>query len=292
MAVDKRKRKKGKTNTALIVILIFAFITVIATAFIYIDNSSIEETVYPDPTKYFYVEDYSRVLNERTERFIMDEAVELERKTKAQVVVVMAPGTGEDTLYDFSVKLANNWGIGDRALDNGVLLFFVTDPEDPHVRMEVGKGLEGALPDGKAGRILDDYAVGPRDDGLWNKAAGDTFIATVKEIYGEYGLDAPDSLAAIEWEDENEITDGTFADAVFPEVSVKENDAPFLEQLLEAFFTYLVLLGFIAVIALICLFGMLFGGGGGGGRGSSGGGHSSGGFSGGGGSFGGGGASR
>ncbi len=298
MAVDKRKQKqkqkKKKTNIALIAVLIFVFITVVATAFIYVDNSSVKETVYPDPTKYFYVEDYSRVLNERTERFIMDEAVELERKTKAQVVVVMAPGTGDDTLYDFSVKLANNWGIGDRELDNGVLIFFVTDPEDPHVRMEVGKGLEGALPDGKAGRILDDYAVGPRDEGLWNKAAGDTFIAAVKEVYGEYGLEAPDSLAAIEWEDENEATDGTFADAEFPEVRVKENEAPFLQQLLEAFLTYLVLLGFLAVIALIGLLGMLFGGGGGsgGGRGYSGGGHSGGGFSGGGGSFGGGGASR
>ena len=55
--------------------------------------------------------------------------------------------------------------------DNGVLLLFVTNPDEPHISMEVRKGLDGALPDGKAGRILDDFAVGPRDAGQWNKAA-------------------------------------------------------------------------------------------------------------------------
>ncbi len=294
--MSRKKGGKKAKNKGLIIFLIVLFVTVCGTAYIYDDNKTITETSYPEHTGYFYVEDYSRVLNEKTERYILDEAVKLEEATKAQVVVVMAPNTQNATLFDFSVNLANKWGIGDKELDNGVLLFFVTDPEDPHVRMDVGKGLEGAIPDGKAGRILDDYAVGPRDEGLWNKAAADTFTATVLEVYAEYGLSAPDSLEFKEWEDGESVTDGTFADAVFPEPVVKENDAPFFEQVLEAFLIFIVFAVILAVVIAIAALFFLFGGSGGGGGsysgGHSGGSYSGGGFSGGGGSFGGGGASR
>ena len=288
--------KKKKPGLKRIILLITLIITVIGTIIIYFDNRTVVETVYPDPTGYFYVEDYSHVLNEKTERFILDEAVRLNEATKAQVVVVMAPNTQSNALYDFSVNLANRWGIGDEKLDNGVLLFFVTDPEDPHVRMDVGKGLEGAIPDGKAGRILDDYAVGPRDEGLWNKAAGDSFVAVLKEVYGEYGIPVPETVDFQEWEDPDSPTGGTFADADFPEPIEKENDAPFFDQILEAFLITLVFLAIFAVIIVISIIITSLGGSGGGGSSYGGGGSSfgggGGGYHGGGGSFGGGGASR
>ena len=288
--------KKKKPGLKRIILLITLIITVIGTIIIYFDNRTVVETVYPDPTGYFYVEDYSHVLNEKTERFILDEAVRLNEATKAQVVVVMAPNTQSSALYDFSVNLANRWGIGDEKLDNGVLLFFVTDPEDPHVRMDVGKGLEGAIPDGKAGRILDDYAVGPRDEGLWNKAAGDSFVAVLREIYGEYGIPVPETVDFQEWEDPDSPTGGTFADADFPEPIEKENDAPFFDQILEAFLITLVFLAIFAVIIVISIIITFLGGSGGGGSSYGGGGLSfgggGGGYHGGGGSFGGGGASR
>lgn len=288
--------KKKKPGLKRIILLITLIITVIGTIIIYFDNRTVVETVYPDPTGYFYVEDYSHVLNEKTERFILDEAVRLNEATKAQVVVVMAPNTQSNALYDFSVNLANRWGIGDEKLDNGVLLFFVTDPEDPHVRMDVGKGLEGAIPDGKAGRILDDYAVGPRDEGLWNKAAGDSFVAVLKEVYGEYGIPVPETVDFQEWEDPDSPTGGTFADADFPEPIEKENDAPFFDQILEAFLITLVFLAIFAVIIVISIIITSLGGSGGGGSSFGGGGSSfgggGGGYHGGGGSFGGGGASR
>lgn len=288
--------KKKKPGLKRIILLITLIITVIGTIIIYFDNRTVVETVYPDPTGYFYVEDYSHVLNEKTERFILDEAVRLNEATKAQVVVVMAPNTQSNALYDFSVNLANRWGIGDEKLDNGVLLFFVTDPEDPHVRMDVGKGLEGAIPDGKAGRILDDYAVGPRDEGLWNKAAGDSFVAVLKEVYTEYGIPVPETVDFQEWEDPDSPTGGTFADADFPEPIEKENDAPFFDQILEAFLITLVFLAIFAVIIVISIIITFLGGSGGGGSSYGGSGSSfgggGGGYHGGGGSFGGGGASR
>ena len=274
------------------------------TWFFYEEFKVSTEPNYPAHTEYFYVEDYSGVLNENTESFIMDEAVRLNKKTKAQVVVVTVPNTQDVALEEFSRTLANNWGIGDAQLDNGVLLLFVTDPDDLHVRMEVGKGLEGALPDGKAGRILDDYAVGPKDDGKWNKAAGDTFVATVSEVYDEYGISAPKSLAPQKWENSKAPTAGTFADADYPKPTIVENEAPFWTQVAEAFLMTVIILflfglGFLLVSLINFIINKLFGGRGsryyrrgGGGFFGDGGGFSGGGFSGGGGSFGGGGASR
>jgi len=270
----------------------------------FFDNKEVEETNYPSHSDYFFVEDYSKVLNEQTEKYIYNVACALETETKAQVAVVTVPNTQASDLEEFSITLANNWGIGDEKLDNGVLLLFDTTEDDPHVRLEIGKGLEGAIPDGKAGRILDDYAVEAKDNGEFNKAAGNTFVAVVKEIYSEYGKEAPEDLIFSEdWGDGSETTAGTFADMEFPEVITKKNDKPFVIQLKDAFIdgTYLAGGIFVVIAVIYILLGSVIGiftgkgpfsGGRGGFFSSGGGGYSGGGHSGGGGSFGGGGASR
>ncbi len=266
------------------------------------DNKEIEETNFPGHSDYFFVEDYSKVLNESTERFIYNAACRLEEDTKAQVVVVTVPGTQASSLEEYSITLANNWGIGDSDLDNGVLLLFTTVEDDPHVRLEIGAGLEGVIPDGKAGRILDDYAVEDKDSGYFNRAAGNTFVAVVKEIYSEYGKEAPENLQySDDWGDGALETAGTFADMEFPEVVIRENDKSFGVQLKDALVdgTFLAA-GILVVIGLIAGFiftiiSIFTGGRGGGSIGrifSSGGGSHSSGHSGGGGSFSGGGASR
>ena len=293
----KKKRGKG-ANYVLIILAVFAFIFFAGTVVLFIDNRTERIVNYPEPSDYFFVEDYSGVLNEETEGFIYDEAVGLYEATGAQVVVVTVPDTQEESLEDFSNHLANSWGIGSKEEDNGVLILFVTDKEDPHVRMEVGKGMEGAIPDGKAGRILDDYAVEDKNEGRWNRAAGNTFVAVAMEVYSEYGHDHPGTLKFAEDRlDGSSETTGTFADLDFPEAEYRENKAPLSDQILEAMLECLVLivffLIFIAIVAFFSFIGGIGGGGRSGGGGYTGGSYSGGGgFSGGGGSFGGGGASR
>ncbi|MBQ9549475.1 MAG: TPM domain-containing protein [Lachnospiraceae bacterium] len=293
----KRKAAR-KPHIALIVLAVFIFIFFIGTVVLFVDNRTERVVNYPEPSDYFFVEDFSGVLNEDTESIIYVEAADLYDKTGAQIVVVTVPNTQEESLEDFSYHLANNWGIGSEEEDNGVLILFETDEEEPHVRMEVGKGLEGAIPDGKAGRILDDYAVEDKNNGVWNRAAGNTFVAAAEAVYQEYGLDIPETLTfADDWLDGSSETKGTFADLPFPEALEKVNDAPVSDQIIEAMLECLVLIIFFSIIFAIVGFFMFIGGIGGGGgfsgRGySGGGGNSGGGFSGGGGSFGGGGASR
>ncbi len=248
-------------------------------------------TVYPSHTENFYIEDYSGVLNEETERYILDTAVSLKNQTKAQVVVVTVPNTHRDSIEQYSIAIANRWGIGGEKEDNGILLLFDTNSEEPHVRLEIGKGLEGAINDAKAGRILDEYAVEAKDQGKWNKAAGNTFTALVKEVYGEYGIECPDTVALKDdWNDQDGFNEKTFADADFPAEEVVESQYTFWQNLYFSMIAGLFLLPFVVIFVILALLGSGRRNSSGYSGSSSGGG--SGGHSGGGGSFGGGGATR
>ena len=293
MSSKKEKATKAEIQKFLKTCLyIFLIGSVLGTIFTTVALSETTMTQYPEPTSNFYIEDYSGVFTEETENYIMEQAVALNQATKAQIVVVSVPDTQADSLESYSYELANKWGIGDAALDNGVLLLFTTT--EPHVRLEIGKGLEGCLPDSKSGRILDDWAVDAKDNGRWNEAAVNTFVTVAQEVYEEYGLEAPASLTTVDAADE-EVNGTTMADAAFPEAIVEENTEPLWQQIFVAFVVFWIFAFFPYLFLCFILYPSKYKGGynsvggyysGGGGFGGGGG------FSGGGGSFGGGGASR
>ena len=115
-----KKKAKKKLNAPLTVIGTLAAVIFVLTIILFYYNRTEKVVHYPDPSDYFFVEDYSGVLNEDTESRIYKEAVSLYDKTGAQVVVVTVPETQGESLEDFSYHLANDWGIGDEKLDNGV----------------------------------------------------------------------------------------------------------------------------------------------------------------------------
>ncbi len=105
------------------------------------------------------------------------EVEELERSlarfedtTSNQIVVVMVATLGGESIEDFALRTAEVNGIGQKQKDNGVLLLIAKD--DRQIRIEVGYGLEGVLPDGLCGQIIrreivpkfraGDYAAGIR----------------------------------------------------------------------------------------------------------------------------------
>ncbi|MGE0463943.1 MAG: YgcG family protein [Vicinamibacterales bacterium] len=76
----------------------------------------------------------------------------LERDTTAEVAVVTVRELGGVSVEDYANRLFNEWGIGQRGKDNGVLILVAL--RDREMRIEVGYGLEGVLPDGLAGAII------------------------------------------------------------------------------------------------------------------------------------------
>jgi uncharacterized protein len=81
-------------------------------------------------------------------------AAALEEKTGAELAVVTVDSYAPyASLDDYALALAESWGIGKKGEDNGVLLILAM--QERRVKIEVGYGLEGAIPDSAAGRILD-----------------------------------------------------------------------------------------------------------------------------------------
>lgn len=149
--------------------------------------STVQAAAYPTPTPSFYVNDYAEVLDLQTKQYIINAAAALDNKTSAQLVVVTVKDIGDRGLEDYSLGLLREWGIGSSDKNNGVLILI--DMENRQSRIEVGYGLEGALPDGKTGRIQDEYMIPYFRDGDYNQGIRQGFSALLAEIYMEYGYD-------------------------------------------------------------------------------------------------------
>jgi uncharacterized protein len=111
----------------------------------------------PSPGPEIYVLDQARVLSPEAEQAIIQTAGELDQKTLAQVAVVTLQSLDETPLEDMSLEILRQWELGDPKLNNGLLLLFALN--DRKIRVETGYGLEGALPDSKTGRILDEDVI-------------------------------------------------------------------------------------------------------------------------------------
>ena len=75
-----------------------------------------------------------------------------ERSTGAQVVTAIFPSLEGESLEDFSIRLAEKWRVGQKGVDDGaIILVFLKERK---VRIEVGYGLEGAIPDIEAARVV------------------------------------------------------------------------------------------------------------------------------------------
>ncbi len=81
----------------------------------------------------------------------------LEARKGSQVAVLIVPTTQPETIEQFSIRVAEAWKIGRRKIDDGALL--VVAKNDHKLRIEVGYGLEGALTDVTARRIIDEVIV-------------------------------------------------------------------------------------------------------------------------------------
>ncbi|NJD03888.1 MAG: TPM domain-containing protein, partial [Ruminiclostridium sp.] len=146
------------------------------------------EDDYPEPTQEFYVNDFANQLNQYTESKIYNLGRQLEDKTGAQVVLVTIDSLNGNDLETYSIELAMKWGIGKKQNDNGVLMLF--SKAERQLRIEVGYGLEGALPDSKVARIREDYikpyTAEPKND--FDSGLYYGYLAIVNEVANEYGV--------------------------------------------------------------------------------------------------------
>ena len=172
---NKIKKEYLKNIVMIILLCLFLYIPIISKA------------IVVKPTNDFYVNDYANILSETVERFIQNTSVNLERKTGVQVVVVTVSSLEGKSIEEYANELFNKWGIGDHKKDNGLLLLCSLD--DRKFRIEVGYGLEGVLPDGKTGRIQDEYIIPYLRNNNFNKGILEGYKACVSSVATEYDIE-------------------------------------------------------------------------------------------------------
>jgi uncharacterized protein len=108
-----------------------------------------------------------------------------EAATSNQVVVLTVTTIGSTSIEEYAVKVFEAWKLGQKGKDNGVLVVVV--PQDRKMRIEVGYGLEGPLPDGAAGEIIRTWMTPAFKAGNYDKGVEDGVAAIIARLEGRGG---------------------------------------------------------------------------------------------------------
>lgn len=248
------------------------------------------------PTLSGHVVDQTATLSPDVKNAFETRLSTLEKDQGTQIVILILPTTQPESIEQFGIRLADAWKIGRKGVDDGIIVIVAKD--DRHMRIEVGYGLEGAVPDALAKRIVAEQMAPRFREGDFAGGLTASLDSLEKLVRGE-ALPPPVSQAQDQSQDgENLFTllcivilaAGTIR-SIFglPGSLAVSGLAGWLAW---GLFTSLGIAGLAAIVAFVFSFvrlgnGGWYSGGGSGGFGRGGGG----GFSGGGGGFGGGGAS-
>lgn len=103
------------------------------------------------------VNDFAAVIPDQYKARMEALSREVLEKTGTAVVVATVKSIGDDGAEDYASRLYQAWGIGKKGEDKGVLIFLAVT--ERKIRIETGYGVEGILPDGLVGEILDEYTI-------------------------------------------------------------------------------------------------------------------------------------
>jgi uncharacterized protein len=151
-------------------------------AFVLAASVASAQTLPPKPKLYF--NDYAGFVPAADAERLNQRLARFDQETSNQILVAIFPSLSSPSLEDFTARTAQSWKPGQGDRDNGIVVFvFVADRKS---RIEVGYGLEGAVPDALAARILNDvitpaFREGQNARGL--EAGIDALIAATR---GEY----------------------------------------------------------------------------------------------------------
>ena len=145
------------------------------------------ETLPPPPAAYF--NDYASLVSASDAQRLDAKLRRFAEETSTQVVVAVFKSLPSPSLEDFTIRTAQSWRVGRKDWDNGAILFVFVD--DRKMRIETGYGLEGALPDQLAARILDQELRPRFRAGDWAGGLEAGIDAVLAATRGEYKAPPP-----------------------------------------------------------------------------------------------------
>jgi len=132
------------------------------------------------------VNDFAGVIPATDKTRMEDLSRELLEKAGVAVVVATVTSLGDQNAEDYADRLYQTWGIGKKGEDRGVLIFLAV--KERRVRIETGYGVEGILPDGLVGEILDKYVTPHLKQNDYGKGLSNAMVAITTVIAKDAGV--------------------------------------------------------------------------------------------------------
>ena len=132
-----------------------------------------------DPMDEFYVNDYVGALSSSQREDMLRRANDLRAGNGVEVVAVIVDNFYGASMDDYATTVFNDFKIGSKADNNGVLLIVAV--EDGEVVIRLGTGMEGLISDSRTGRIIDEYFMGPAREDRIGDAVYDTYMQLIRE---------------------------------------------------------------------------------------------------------------
>ena len=146
-------------------------------------NNAFAQNIIAKPSPATLVTDLAGVLSPEQKQALENKLVAIDDSSSNQIAVVIIPSLDGYPKEEYATKLFRDWGIGNKKTNNGILLLIAVN--DRQIRIEVGYGLEGAIPDITALNIIDNdikpaFKAGNYYEGI-NKATDNIAKAAVGE---------------------------------------------------------------------------------------------------------------
>jgi uncharacterized protein len=169
------KTKAVKKNSFLIVLFLAAFFECYAQ----------ELPERPNPPR--LVNDFAGLLSESESQALENKLIAYNDSTSSQIAIVTISDLGDYDAADYAQRLGQKWGIGQKGKDNGILIFVSKNPH--RIQIETGYGMEGAVPDAMAKRIIENYMKPAFKQNEYYRGLDEATSVIIKLATGEYKAD-------------------------------------------------------------------------------------------------------
>lgn len=156
----------------------------ILAAFFLLVTQTQGQELLPKPNPPRLVVDKAGVLSAEQRQILEDQLVALDDSTSNQICIVTLPTLEGGSIDDYAVNLFRSWGIGNKKTNNGVLILVAVN--DRKIRIEVGYGLEGAIPDVTAKSIINNDLGPAFRQGNYYRGFVEATESLSKAAAGEY----------------------------------------------------------------------------------------------------------
>ena len=136
----------------------------------------------PQPAK--FVNDFANIMTPADARKLEDKLKAYNDSTSTQIVIVTINSLEGSTIESYSVKLAQSWGIGQKGVDNGLLILM--SKNDRGVRIEEGYGMEAIITDLRAKNIIDENLIPNFKNGNFYKAFDEATDRIIQLLSGTF----------------------------------------------------------------------------------------------------------